>query len=140
MIQRQQSLWFLLAATCSVLSFMFPFYAGNVIPEGTTVPTYKELDGASHFLLLILTGASVLAGLIGIFLFKDRKTQLKIAVAGMLISLLLLIIYIAQTKKFIDGRITLSAILIIAIVIGFFMAARGIWKDEKLVKSLDKLR
>ncbi|HMR93479.1 MAG TPA: DUF4293 family protein [Chitinophagaceae bacterium] len=140
MIQRQQTLWFLLAAAAAVLSFMFPFYTGNIIKDGTTIPSYHELDGASGFFLLVLTGITAVIAIAAIFLYKERKTQLKVAVAGAVVSIILLIIYISQVKKFANGRLSLSSVLVIAVIIGFVLAARGIWRDEKLVKSLDKLR
>ena len=100
----------------------------------------KNWKAGSNFFLLILTGASVLISAITIFLYKDRKTQLKLAIAGILISVVLLILYFVQLKKFTNGNFALTAIFVFAILIGYIMAARGIWKDEKLVKSLDKLR
>lgn len=138
MIQRQQSLWLLLAAVASFLSFKFPFYTGNILENNML--RFEELEGGSNFFLLLLTGASVLISAITIFLYKDRKTQLKLAIGGILISIILLILYFTQLKKFTTGNFALTAIFVFAILIGYIMAARGIWKDEKLVKSLDKLR
>jgi predicted MFS family arabinose efflux permease len=138
MIQRQQSLWLLLAAVASFLSFKFPFYTGNILENNIT--RFEELEGGSNFFLLVLTGASVLISAITIFLYKDRKTQLKLAIGGILIAIILLILYFVQLKKFTNGNFALTAIFVLAILIGYIMAARGIWKDEKLVKSLDKLR
>jgi hypothetical protein len=43
-------------------------------------------------------------------------------------------------QNFAKGSIALYCIFVFAIIAGYIMAARGIWKDEKLVKSLDKLR
>ena len=138
MIQRQQTLWLLLAASASFLSFKFPFYTGNVLENNTS--RFAELDGGSNFFLLILTGLSLLIAAIAIFMFKDRKTQLKLAMGGIIITGILLILYFTQLKKFSNGNFALTAIIVFAILIGYIMAARGIWKDEKLVKSLDKLR
>lgn len=138
MIQRQQSLWLLLAAVASFLSFKFPFYTGNILENNLS--RFEELEGGSNFFLLILTGASVLISAITIFLYKDRKTQFKLAIGGILLSIILLILYFVQLKKFTTGNFALTAIFVFAIFIGYIMAARGIWKDEKLVKSLDKLR
>jgi len=136
MIQRQQTLWLLLSAVASFFSFQYPFYTGTLIEKNM----FAELDAGSNFLLLILTGASVLIGAITIFLFKDRKAQFKLAIAGVVISIALLVIYFIQMKKFVSGTLSLTSILALLILIGYIMAARGIWKDEKLVKSLDKLR
>jgi hypothetical protein len=138
MIQRQQSLWLLLAAVASFLSFKFPFYTGNILENN--ISRFEELEGGSNFFLLILTGASVLISAITIFLYKDRKTQFKLAIGGVVLSIILLILYFVQLKKFTNGNFALTAIFVFAILIGYMMAAKGIWKDEKLVKSLDKLR
>ena len=138
MIQRQQSLWLLLAAVSSFLSFKFPFYTGNILENNMS--RFEELEGGSNFFLLVLTGASVLISAITIFLYKDRKTQLKLTIGGILIAVILLILYFSELKKFTTGNFALTAIFAFVILIAYIMAAKGIWKDEKLVKSLDKLR
>ena len=138
MIQRQQSLWLLLSAVASFLSFKFPFYTGNILENNMS--RFEELNGGSNFYLLVLTGASVLISAITIFMFKDRKTQVKLTFGGIIISIALLALYFSQLKKFSAGNFALTSVLVLAILIGYIMALRGIWKDEKLVKSLDKLR
>jgi len=138
MIQRQQSLWLLLSAVASFLSFKFPFYTGNILENNMS--RFEELNGGSNFYLLVLTGASVLISAITIFMFKDRKTQVKLTFGGIIISIALLALYFSQLKKFSAGNFALTSIFVLAILIGYIMALRGIWKDEKLVKSLDKLR
>ncbi|MGZ5220750.1 MAG: DUF4293 domain-containing protein [Chitinophagaceae bacterium] len=138
MIQRQQSLWLLLAAVASFLSFKFPFYTGNIVENNLS--RFEELEGGSNFFLLLLTGLSVLISLIAIFLYKDRKTQFKLTIGGIVMAIVLLILYFSQIKKFSSGNFALTAVFAFAILVGYLMAARGIWKDEKLVKSLDKLR
>ena len=138
MIQRQQTLWLLLAAIASFLTFKFPFYTGTLVEDNT--PRFAELDGGSNFPLLILTGLSIVISAIAIFLFKDRKTQLKLAIGGIFISIIILVLYITQLKNFTAGNFALTAIIVVAILFGYIMAARGIWKDEKLIKSLNKLR
>jgi hypothetical protein len=138
MIQRQQSLWLLLSTIGSILSFKLPFYNGTVKPGEPNQTPF--IDAGDNFFLLILTGAAILLSLITIFLFKDRKLQLKMSFAGIVLSLLVIIMYFVAMKRFASGGISLSAIFVVAILAGYIMAARGVWKDEKLVKSLDKLR
>lgn len=138
MIQRQQSLWLLLAAVASFFTFRHPFYTGNRPENGSSI--YFELEAGSSLFLLILTGLSVLLAVITIFLYKERKTQLKMAIAGIVLSAVLLILYFLEVQKFDNGNFALTAIWVPAILVGYIMAARGIWKDEKLVRSLDKLR
>jgi len=138
MIQRQQSLWLLLSAVASFLSFKFPFYTGNIVESNLS--RFEELDGASNLFLLVLTGASLLIAVVTIFMFKDRKTQARLAIAGIVISVGLLAVYFAQLKKFSAGNFALTSVFVLAILIGYIMALRGIWKDERLVKSLETLR
>jgi surface polysaccharide O-acyltransferase-like enzyme len=138
MIQRQQSLWLLLSAISAFLTYKFPFYTGTI--RINNMVTADDLDGGSKFFLLIFTGASLILSLVTIFLFKDRKLQLKLSLAGAVLSILILIIYFIEMKKFETGSISLSAVFVFAMIAGYIMAARGIRKDEKLVKSLDKLR
>jgi predicted MFS family arabinose efflux permease len=102
--------------------------------------TSAELRGDSTSFLLILTGGSLILALATIFLFKDRKLQFRLCLACIAISVLILILYFVEMKTFETGTISLSCLFSFANVIGFVMAARGIRKDEKLVKSLDKLR
>jgi hypothetical protein len=138
MIQRQQSLWLLLATICSFLSFQFPFYNGTKKIENLVASA--ELDAGSTFFLVVFTGATLILALVSIFLFKDRKLQLKLCLIGAGLSILTLLFYFIEMKKFETGTISLTCLFAFATVAGFIMAARGIWKDEKLVKSLDKLR
>ena len=135
MIQRQQSLWLLLSTICAFLSYIFPFYTGQ-LKDGK----YDRLDAANNFFLLVLTGASIALSLITIFLFKDRKLQLKFSLGGAALIIIILIIYFTQMKKFETGSISLSCLFVFAIIAGYIMAAIRIRKDEKLVKTLDRLR
>lgn len=138
MIQRQQTLWLLLSAITSFLTFEFPFYSGEEMINNSK--TYVELDGASTLPLLLATGLTILIALITIFIYKDRKNQVRMAIAGIILSLLILLLYFLEIKEFLNGHFALTSVFALITLIGFIMAARGIWKDQKLVKSLDKLR
>lgn len=140
MIQRQQTLWLLLSAIAAILSFMFPFVVGGEIVGKSTVPSTLRVDGGSNFFLLVLTGASLILSSVIIFLFKNRKQQMLLCLAGMLLSVLIIVLYILQMNKLIKPTLALSCIFPFAIEVGYFMGFRNIRKDEKLVKSLDKLR
>ena len=136
MIQRIQSLWLLLASVCSFLTFRVSFYYGQ--KAGGTLN--EPLNANSSILLIILAAATGIGAFITLFLFKDRKTQLRVTILTLLLSILSIVIYFAQTKYFTDGRFTITAIVSVLVPLFLFFAARGIWKDQKLVKSLDRLR
>ena len=139
MLQRFQTIWLLLAAIFAFLTFKLPFYSGSKIIKDVIQPDVR-LDAASQVLILVLTGAVILCCFIAVFLFKNRKRQLTLTVINFILSIILLVLYFLQIQKFQTGIISLSCLLTLAIPIFLFLAARGIWKDEKLIKSLDRLR
>ncbi len=141
MLQRIQSIWLLLAAVCGFLTLKFSFFSGNKL-DATNVKTFQYLTASSSILILILTVASFVAALITIFLYKNRKLQLRITLAVIIISLLDIFLYYRETKKFVEGEsgYNLTSLLMVAIPIFLILAARNIYKDEKLVKSMDRLR
>jgi tryptophan-rich sensory protein len=140
MIQRPQTLWLLLATVAAILSFMFPFVTGMELIDKTAMEKPAEVVAGSNFFILLLTIASIAVSSITIFLFKNRKQQLWLCLLGMLIGGLLIFLYIIQMNKLIKPTLALFCILPFAIVTGYVLAFRNIRKDEKLVKSLDKLR
>lgn len=139
MIQRVQSLWLLLAAIFGFLTFKLPFYSGSRTVEGIKQPDVR-LDAASQILILVLTGIVILLCFIALFLYKNRKKQLTLIIVNTILSIVLLVLYFLQIQKFETGIISLSCLFTLAIPIFLLLAARGIWKDEKLIKSLDRIR
>jgi hypothetical protein len=141
MIQRLQSVWLLLAAAAAFCSLKFSFYSGNMIGENQS-KSWVSLTAQSNLLLLILSAGVGIASLIAIFLYKNRKMQLRIVLMALLVSIINLVLFFAQTKKFVpgEGNYDLTAVFAIFIPVLLFFAIRGIRRDEKLVKSLDRLR
>ena len=136
MIQRIQSLWLLLAAACAFASYKFPFYSGT---NAKGLSPY-ELNATESFLLLITTIAVGGLALINIFLFKKRTLQLRLCVLGILLEAILIFLYYREVQTFSKGTLSFTAILHSIIVLAFFLAARAINKDEKMVKDSDRLR
>ena len=134
MIQRQQTLWLLLATAAAIGSFMFPFVIGDEIRANNPLPVRASIDGGSTFLLLITTGASLIISVVTIFLYKKRNQQTWLTVAGLLVSALLLFLYIKEMNRLKEPVLALSAVLPVIMLLSYFMAMRGIRKDEQLVK------
>lgn len=135
MIQRIQTIWLLLAAAASFATLKLSFYSGNKDNN-----LFEELTGSSHFLLLILSVAVGLLALITIFLFKNRKLQIRLNLLGIVLQLVVLVIYFQQIKTYVQGNFTLTSALSFVIPIFFILSWLGIRKDEKLIKSMDRLR
>ncbi|HMU47024.1 MAG TPA: DUF4293 domain-containing protein [Chitinophagaceae bacterium] len=139
MIQRRQTLWLLLATAASILGFWFPFATGKVT-EGNNMLKDVVIDAGSDFFLLIITLSTTILSTVIIFLFKNRKQQMLLCLLGLLLSVGLLLLYYLEIKKLEKYTLALSCILPLIVLISYFMAYRNIRKDEKLVKSLNKLR
>lgn len=132
MLQRIQSIWLLLAAACAFLSFQFPFYTGV---SADLIPT-AVLDGKSSGIPVILTTSAIgIIALVCIFLYKNRKLQLRLTVLCIALEALLIFLYYTQVKTFTTGTYALTALLQGCIVFFLFLAARGISHDEKIVKE-----
>jgi len=136
MIQRIQSVWLLLAAACIALTVKLPYYSGT---NAKGVASY-ELNATENFLLFSTTIITALLALLVIFFFKKRTLQLRLCVVGIFLEALLIFLYYRQVTTFTTGTYSLWAILHGLAVILFFLAARAINKDEKLIKDSDRLR
>jgi hypothetical protein len=136
MIQRIQSVWLLLAAVAASLTFKFEYYSGINLQH----PSLYKVNAAENIWTLLLTVAVSALALFTIFLFKKRKLQMRLCVLGILLEALLIFLYYSEIKNYTDGTLSFWAILHGIIVFLFFLAARGINKDERMVKDSDRLR
>jgi hypothetical protein len=136
MIQRIQTLWLLLASICAFASVKLPFYFGSLEVPGPTI-TITPYD---HFMLLVFVIATALMGLVSIFLFSNRSLQIKMCIVGLVLSLANLMHYFLYMKNFKTGGLSLYSILSFLVPVFFILAIRSIYKDQKLLKSLDRLR
>lgn len=142
MIQRIQSIWLLLAAAAAFLTLKFSFYGGNKLIAATNTKVHESLTAQSNIVITILSAGIGLAALISIFLYKNRKQQFRIALVALLASVVNIILFFLESRKFVagEGNYTLTSAFAFVVPVFLFLALRGIKKDEKLVKSLDRLR
>jgi len=138
MIQRIQSMWLFLAAIFSAFTYKLPFYSGLKKVKDVVQPV--KLDASYDFIIMILTAFIILLSLVTLFSYKDRKTQLPLAIVNIILSFVLIVLYFLQIQKFESGTISLWSLFAIAIPIFLFLAARGIWQDQKIIKGLDRIR
>lgn len=148
MIQRVQTLWMILAAIAIFLTIKFSFYSGTLIMENVTnnsnvlTPdgSYHVLTAVDNFFILILTSALGTGIIINIFLFKHRSIQMRIIILAILTEILIIYLYIRETNKFSQGNFSFWSVLHLLIIIFLFFAARGIYRDSKLIKESNRLR
>ena len=136
MIQRVQTLWMILAAIAVFLTIKFSFYSGTLALDNV----YQTINGASNFYLLILISALGTGILINIFLYKQRSVQFRIVLAAILLECIILFLFVNETKKFSAGNFSLWSALHPLIILFLIFAARGIYKDSKLIKDSNRLR
>lgn len=141
MIQRIQSVWLLLAGIAGLLTYKLPIWSGT-LQDGSI----KHFLGNENLLYFAANIATCLLAFVAIFLFKNRKTQKSLSWAGVLLSLVLigLEVWLVNDYKtsmnFMQSSWQFGAIMPILMVVFFFLAISGINKDEKLIKSLERLR
>lgn len=143
MIQRIQTLFLALAAACAFGLFGLPFATSSAV-SASTLFSDGVFNLQDHPAIL---GAFCLAGaltLISIFLFNNRKTQLLLGRFGIIanvIGIVLVIVFFMQDAGAPDEpNDELGIYLPILFLVFAALAQRGIMKDEKLVKSMDRLR
>ena len=136
MIQRIQSVWLLVATVLAFLTLKVSFYSGTFLPDNQ----YHQLNGTDNILLMITTIALGVVTLIAIFLYKTRIVQLRLCIIGILLDLLLLFLYFRAIQNFTQGEYAITAAAHLVILLSLFFAARGISKDDKLIKDSDRLR
>ena len=141
MIQRIQSLWLFLAAACFFFVFKFPIASGK-----TNQNTISELFAASSLLLFIVAILLGIIALVTIFLFKNRSTQKNLIWLGILLDIVFIVMMYFQMETLksnpllVNQTFKIGAIFPIIYIILMVMAYSGIRKDEKLIKSVDRLR
>lgn len=154
MIQRIQSVYLLLTTLLSVL-----FLNGNIINFiGSTSPVSLAFNGVRMYsggeepeivmtvmpfsiLLMLVPLVSVIA----IFLYKNRKLQLKLVIALILLIIAVITLagyYIYSVINSYDSELMFGYKLVLPVLMLIFsiLAYRGIKKDEELVRSYDRLR
>ncbi len=135
MIQRIQSLWLLFAVIASLASLKISFFSGMDRDN-----LYKSVNGMSHFLLMLLTVAVGLLSLITIFLFKNRKLQKQLTLAGILLQAGVLAFYFYLFSGYKEGSLSLTSVLSLLVPLFQILTLRGLHKDEQLIRSMDRLR
>ncbi len=146
MIQRIKSVFLLLAAAAAFGLFALPFASTDSAVQASGLfadATYNLQDNIALLILFCLAGA---LALISIFLFNNRKNQLlvgRLAIIANVVGLVLALILFMQDFQNLGAvkpEDELGLFLPILFTIFGALALRYISKDEKTVRSMDRLR
>ncbi|RQO30546.1 DUF4293 domain-containing protein [Taibaiella sp. KBW10] len=149
MIQRIQSVWLLLAGLAMAGMFYFNVYQSSPTMELTAeaLNSLRKITNIKNdYLAIVLAGLSTIISLVSIFMFKNRKRQIGLIWINILLSIGLLFWLFVGLNSFwnnypgAQGNLWIGMFLPFITVFFLIFALRGIRKDEKLIKSLDRLR
>lgn len=139
MIQRIQTIWLLLAFLLSAVLFVIPvFKAGD-----------NALKIGGDYIAVIINALTLFLSLWAVFRYKNRKSQKQMTFFNVVVNIGLLAWIFKSVNDFEevqkmtfgqDGYFWIGAFLPIFTILCLIMAIAGIRKDEKLLKSLDRLR
>lgn len=157
MIQRIQSVFLFLAALVLSLTFFFPiaefigekdslilyiFKVVSLVPDSSNI-----YDLMFVMPLLGIVVAVILLSLVTIFMFKNRNAQLKIIRLLMLliasmIGIIFLYFYdiLEVASGAVPNFVQIGAFAPLVSLVLLYIAYRGVLKDDKLIKSADRLR
>ncbi|NQW78782.1 MAG: DUF4293 domain-containing protein [Chitinophagaceae bacterium] len=133
MIQRIQTIWLLLASAAAFSVLRYPFYY-------TPTPLALEINGSAGYSTLISLAFSACLSFITIFLYGNRMLQLKVVLINFLLSVLIGYFVYKIVVANPGGGFTLPSIALFVIPVLQIMAIVNIYKDDRKVKSADRLR
>jgi hypothetical protein len=156
MIQRKQSLFLLLAALSGIALYFFPLvsFLSELNYFKLYVYEFKNMTPSSEIefgIMTILPMIVISAGIIFLSLFtllkyKNRILQVRLARFTMLLTIFLIagifFLYpsIVEKQMFIEPEFEMGAYFPFGILLFLYLANVFILKDEKLVRSIDRLR
>ena len=130
MIQRIQTVYLFFVFCLTAILAVIPF---------------SSLDAFSDGFFIGFSSVIALMAIVTIFLYKNRKMQIRLCY-GMLVAFVLFYIFyfIFNRQSFplteLFGHLRYTFVFPFISIILVYLAIRGIRKDEKLVRSLDRLR
>lgn len=145
MIQRIQTVWLFIAALVNSGLLFFDQYRADIVTDGQTIR--HSLKVTDHYPSLLIALVITILPLVIIFMYKQRSRQRTLAALcivfniGFVANTLMRVgNYMNQPVAPTNGSYWIGSVLPVISMIFLFLAIRGIGKDEKLVKSLDRLR
>jgi hypothetical protein len=133
MIQRVQTIHLFLAAISALLFLISPY---GQIAEAALIPLDYTFLSVFSILSILLSAATILK-------YTNRKLQKKLIWVGLGI-VDILIIFLLYQYFFLEATLSfqlgIGLIFLLFIPIFLVLAMKGINNDEKIIKSMDRLR
>lgn len=150
MIQRIQSIWLLVAALLGGCVFILNMLSYSYIDPSTSSEVTKGVKLLEYsYLLALLAMVLIALPLVAIFMFKNRKRQVNMALLAIVLNIGFVAFHITFIKDNYLNTLKIPAqstsygiasFIPVAVIVFLAMAISNIRKDEKLVRSADRLR
>jgi len=158
MIQRIQTVFLFLAFLAAVLLFFFPLagiYSGTVAYKFYIYGMKNMVPGEASVISFMTTFPLLLINVVigalsigAVFLYKNRVTQMKIVRIAILLQIVMIALVFFVYAKIIETTLFSSPDYLeetgiyfpLISLVFLILANRSIMKDEKLVRSVDRLR
>lgn len=136
----------LLAALCNAGLFFFDLYHADAMVNG--IAALQSLRVNDHFPSLLIALVITILPFAAIFMFKNRQRQRLMALLSLVFTIGFLALTLMRVSNFNDSAVSaptngsywIGSVLPVLAIVFLIMAIRGIRNDEKLIKSLDRLR
>jgi|AntAceMinimDraft_16_1070373.scaffolds.fasta_scaffold22034_2 Na+-translocating ferredoxin:NAD+ oxidoreductase RnfA subunit len=152
MIQRIQSLFLFIVFIAGIYLFFLPvaFYSSDILLCKFNITGISQINGQPQNFpntipIIIFTIIMIVLPFVIIFLYKKQPLQMKLCRLGIIINVLLIAVIfwyadIIEKKLCVDSIYKIGVFLPLLTLIFLFLANMFIRKDEKLIKSADRLR
>jgi len=155
MIQRIQSIYFLLAGLAIFALFLFPLahnvYINNIASTVSVTGVSQDNGGqqAQVQSFTALIAGTAIAGILPlalIFLYKNRKQQINLAYGYIFVIIAYTYWQVQTVKSVVDintfktSNFGIGVLLSSISIVLTLLAIKAIQRDEKLIKSADRLR
>jgi hypothetical protein len=152
MIQRIQSIYLLLVAILHIFIVYVPIWVGNTVENLSvkltggriiTLKTDGDVEVTLRYLAILATSMVAIFALYTIFQFNKRRRQLFFTRLGLLLSAGTIVLYLMNADVKTEGLKLDPSLGILSLVLAlvfWFLAGRGIAKDERKVREADRLR
>lgn len=146
MIQRIQTIFLFLGAAVGFAMLTVP-YARTAEPvAGSQIFSDQVYNAQDNLALLVLFAVAAALALVAIFLYRKRQVQMRLTIfsaIALIIAIALGAIFFIQNSADmgdVEVHDQVGAFLPVAGVVFVLLAYRFINKDDKLVRSMDRLR
>lgn len=136
MVQRIQTVYLFLASIAAIAFLFIPF--GTIVYQSNTI----LLKGNMNPIFDVIVGVIITIAIVAIFLYKNRKNQALLVLINIILSLVFIgfEVFGAYTHQKDNFHFSIGFILPIFVLVFNFLAYTAIKNDDKLVKSMDRLR